>query len=220
MFVSGEHRLELRHQRLREAMFPRACGPSRLERELRGPQAPEDFSSSTFPTGVAFDDHNRVFVVEAGYSYGEKLTTPRIVEVRNRGETRELLVGNRGAPWNGIAYHDGALFVAEGGELDGGRIVRYQIVDDGLGSPSVLVEHLPSTGDHHTDGPVVSRDGWVYFGQGTATNSGIVGPDNYDYGWLKRNPRFHDTPCDKTWLSDQEVAEIAKYVAALRKAPK
>lgn len=53
---------------------------------------------------------------------------------------------------------------------------------------------LPSRGDHHTNGPVIGPDGWLYFGQGTATNSGVVGEDNARFGWLARFPDFHDVP--------------------------
>ncbi|MGG1663637.1 hypothetical protein [Brevibacillus sp. NRS-1366] len=31
----------------------------------------------------------------------------------------------------------------------------------------------------------------IYFGQGTATNSGVVGQDN---SWVKNDPQFHDFP--------------------------
>ena len=34
----------------------------------------------------------------------------------------------------------------------------------------------------------------MYFGQGEATNSGVVGEDNFKLGWLKTAPQFHDTP--------------------------
>jgi hypothetical protein len=37
-------------------------------------------------------------------------------------------------------------------------------------------------------------DGRLYFGQGTATNSGVVGEDNYAFGWLKLASQFHDIP--------------------------
>src|SRR5207248_200093 len=60
-----------------------------------------------------------------------------------------------------------------------------------------------SFGDHHTDAPVV-HDGWVYFGQGTASNSGVVGEDNAKFGWLKRHPEFHDIPArDITLIGEQ-----------------
>src|SRR5438309_1875815 len=32
----------------------------------------------TYPSGVAMDDQDRVYVVEAGYSYGEDFQTPRL----------------------------------------------------------------------------------------------------------------------------------------------
>jgi glucose/arabinose dehydrogenase len=154
----------------------------------------------TFPTGVAFGDRGDIYVVEAGYTSDERVTRPRIVLVGPGGTTRELATGD-GAPWSGIAYHDGALFVAHGGVATGGRIVRYDVYGDTITGSHVLVDKLPSFGDHHTNGPVVSRDGWVYFAQGTATNSGVVGVDNFDVGWLRRNATFHDVPCEDITLS-------------------
>jgi glucose/arabinose dehydrogenase len=144
-----------------------------------------------FPTGVAFDDDGTPYVVEAGYSYGERFTTPRLLRIGVGGEKQVLATGDQNGPWNGVAFGEGALFVAEGGELHGGRILRFDLD----GKMTVLADNLPSVGDHHTDGPAVGMDGNVYFGQGTATNSGVVGPDNAEYGWLRRHPDFHDIPC-------------------------
>ncbi len=144
----------------------------------------------TYPTGVAFDDQGRPHVVEAGYAYGETFTTPRLVRIEADGKATPVATGPH-PPWNGVTFHGGAFFVAAGGEEGGGSILR--ITPDGQLTP--LVEKLPSLGDHHTNGPVVGPDGWVYFGQGTATNAGVVGPDNFEFGWLKRHPKFHDTPC-------------------------
>ena len=144
----------------------------------------------TFPTGVAFDAQGRPHVVEAGYSYGEVWTTPRLLRIEPGGRTETVASGGH-APWTGATFADGAFFVAEGGQQGGGRIVR--IGANGTLTP--LVEGLPSLGDHHTNGPAVGPDGWIYFGQGTATNSGVVGHDNWDFGWLKRHPDFHDIPC-------------------------
>src|SRR4051794_39360898 len=143
-----------------------------------------------FPTGVTFDEQNRPYVVEAGYSYGEVFTKPRVLRIEPDGRATVIAEGDESGPWNGIAFHDGALYVAEGGEQSGGRIVRVDL--DGRIPP--LVSGLPSVGDHPTNGPVVGPDGSLYFAIGTATNSGVVGPDNFEFGWVRRHPEFHDIP--------------------------
>lgn len=145
----------------------------------------------TFPTGVAFDDAGNVYVVEAGYAYGEVWTTPRLLRIGAGGKKETVAEGGKNGPWTGVAFHNGAFYVAEGGELEGGRILR--IAPDG--TMARLIENIPSRGDHHTNGPVIGPDGWLYFAVGTATNSGVVGEDNYTFGWLKRYPDFHDVAC-------------------------
>jgi len=144
----------------------------------------------TFPTGVTFDEQGRPYVVEAGYSYGEAWTTSRLLRVEHEGRLTEIVRGERSGPWTGVTYHEGSFYIAQGGQLQGGRIVRVT----GDGRMAALIEGLPGMGDHHTNGPVVGPDGWIYFGQGTATNSAVVGRDNFQFGWLKRFPEFHDTP--------------------------
>jgi glucose/arabinose dehydrogenase len=148
----------------------------------------------TFPTDIAFDDRGRLYVTEAGYSYGDVVTTPRLLRIETGGGTTEIARGTN-PPWNGVEYHEGAFYIA-GGHMDPGQILR--VTMDGRVTP--LVEGLPSLGDHHTNGPVIGPDGWLYFGQGTATNSGVVGMDNFDFGWPRRYPEFHDVPCDTVVL--------------------
>jgi hypothetical protein len=153
----------------------------------------------TFPTGIAFGGDGEIFAVESGYSYGNVFATPRILELprAGAGKPRVAYAGKSHAPWNGIDYHEGAFFVAQGGHKEGGRIVR--ISRDG--DLDVLVDGLPSKGDHHTNGPVVTDDGWVYFGQGTVTNAAVVGEDSDAFGWLRSNPTLADTPCKDLKLS-------------------
>src|SRR5690348_8184854 len=68
-----------------------------------------------FPTAVAFDDQNRVFVVEAGYSYGEVFTTPRLLSIEPGGATAEVAHGQaqQEGPWTGVAFHQGNFYVAD-----------------------------------------------------------------------------------------------------------
>ena len=153
----------------------------------------------TFPTGVAFDDSGAPWVVESGYSYGEKWTTPRLLRIDSGGKPTVVATGGRNGPWNGVAFAEGSFWVDEGGELEGGRVLR--ISRDGKFDP--VIQGLPSLGDHHTNGPIGGNDGWIYFGQGTATNSGIVGEDNATFGWLLRHPEFHDIPCRDVTLTGE-----------------
>ena len=150
----------------------------------------------TFPTGIAFDQNGQGYVVESGYAYGEKWTEPRLLKVEASGKTSVIARGKKNGPWNGVTYHDGNFYVSEGGEMNGGKILK--ISSDG--DMQALIENLPSMGDHHTNGPIIHA-GYLYFGQGTATNSGVVGEDNAKFGWLKRHPEFHDTPCQDIVLN-------------------
>lgn len=147
----------------------------------------------TFPTGIAFDEAGRPHVLEAGYSYGEVFTTPRLLRLDPGGRAVAVASGE-GGPWTGVVFHDGAFYVAKFG-----AILRI----DPDGRISTVLNGLPSEGDHHTNGPAIGPDGWLYFGQGTATNSGVVGPDNYQFGWLRRAPRHHDIPCEDIVLSGE-----------------
>jgi glucose/arabinose dehydrogenase len=142
-----------------------------------------------FPTGVTFDDAGTPYVIEAGYVYGEVWTTPRLLRIEADGRATEIASGDH-APWTGVVWRAGAFYVSQGGEKEGGRIVR---IEPG-GKLDVLIDKLPSVGDHHTNQLVIGTDGFLYFGQGTATNSGIVGGDNAKFGWLARHPDFHDVP--------------------------
>lgn len=153
----------------------------------------------TFPTGVAFDDDGIPYVVESGYAYGEVWETPRLLRVEPSGKTTVIATGGENGPWNGVDFHDGFFYVAEGGQLHGGRILRISM----KGEVTVMIDSLPSFGDHHTNGPAVGPDGWIYFGQGTATNSGVVGDDNFNFGWLKRFPDFHDIPAKDIVLTGE-----------------
>src|SRR3954468_14429528 len=105
----------------------------------------------TFPTGVTFDDGGRPYVVESGYSYGEVFTTPRLLRIETDGRKTLIASGTDNGPWTGVTFHRGVFYVAEGGELHGGRILRITP----SGEMTALVQGLPSFGDHHTDGPAI-----------------------------------------------------------------
>lgn len=164
----------------------------------------------TYPTGLTFDDKGDIFVTEAGYAYGEVWTQPRLLRIEANGKTTTVATGENNGPWSGLTFYQDAFYIAEGGTKQGGRILK--ITRDGR--ITSLVENLPSLGDHFTTGPLISSDGYLYFGQGSATNSGVVGPDNYNIGWLKRNPQFHDIPCQDITLTGENFESDNPLTAA------
>jgi len=100
-------------------------------------------SGLDFPVGIAFDDEGALHVVEAGYSYGEVFAEPRLLRINTDGTTEVVATGDN-PPWNGVDFANGSFFIAEGGQLEGGRILRV----DPDGTVTALVEGLPSLGDH------------------------------------------------------------------------
>jgi glucose/arabinose dehydrogenase len=123
---------------------------------------------------------------------------PKLIRIEADGKQTVVATGTKNGPWTGITFHNGFFYVAEGGAAEGGKILRISP----SGEMRTLTDNLPSVGDHHTNGPVV-RDGYIYFGQGTATNSGVVGGDNAQFGWLMRKKDFRDIPCADIVLAGQ-----------------
>jgi hypothetical protein len=172
-----------------KVLLPREVNPSAVAIPT-GYRIEPVVTGLTFPTAVEFDEKGNIYLAEAGYSYGESWTTPRLLRVEANGSLTSVAMGTANGPWTGLAYHKGNFFVAEGGQAHGGRILR--ITPEG--EITSILENLPGFGDHHSNGPIVSEDGWVIFGQGTASNSGVVGEDNASFGWIYRHPEFHDIP--------------------------
>jgi glucose/arabinose dehydrogenase len=79
---------------------------------------------------------------------------------------------------------------AAGGQIDSSRIV---IVNPMTGHVSPFITGLP-TGDHPTE-QLAFKGGWIYWSQGSTTNSGVVGRDN---GNGQNEP---DIPCQDITLS-------------------
>lgn len=146
------------------------------------------FWNLTLPSSVAFDDTgNTMFIAESGFAYGGFKPTPRILKADvQTGNVSLLLDRMLNGPVTDIEYYKGKLYVSHRGLIS--------TVDPNAGQIKDIIMDLPSTGDHHNNQIAFGPDGRLYFGQGTATNSGVVGLDNMDFGWLQVASKFHDTP--------------------------
>jgi len=141
----------------------------------------------SFPTSVTFDETGTPYIAESGLPCGGAQPGGRIWRIAPDG-SRTLLAEKLRQPVNGLTYHNGGLYISEGGHP--GRISRLDLD----GRQTVILDNLPGPGNYHTNMVTFGPDGKLYFSQGAMTNTGIVGLDAYELGWLRRLPHAHDLP--------------------------
>lgn len=140
-----------------------------------------------FPTGLTFGDRGEIYVSESGLPFGGAPRGGRVLRVENG--RREALLSDLRPPVNGVTFHDGLLYVSEAGHPS--RILR---LDPGSGRRETILDGLPGPGNYQVNMVAFGPDGKLYFSQGAMTNTGVIGLDAYDLGWLKLLPHEHDVP--------------------------
>ena len=128
------------------------------------------------PINMIFTDTGEMLIADSGVITGNG----KVLQYSNKGF--EVIAEGFNPPLTGINYINGNIYVSHRGYI---TIVKPD------GSKQDIISGLPSFGDHHNNQVVFGNDGKMYFGQGTATNSGVVGLDN---SWVERYPFFHDYP--------------------------
>jgi glucose/arabinose dehydrogenase len=151
-----------------------------------------------FPTSLTFDGEGTAYVAESGLPFAGAPPGGRIW--RLDGEHRECLLEGLHPPVNGLTYHDGFLYITEGGHP--ARILRLPVAG---GEPETVLDGLPGPGNYQTNMVAFGPDGKLYFSQGAMSNTGIIGLDAYDLGWLGRLPHEYDLPGLEIELRDVSV---------------
>ena len=145
----------------------------------------------SFPTSLTFDETGTAYIAEAGLPFGGAQPGGRVWKLEQDGQ-RSLLAQNLRQPVNGLTSYQGSLYLSEGGHPAApGRISRLDLLD---GRQTVLLDKLPGPGNYHTNMVAFGPDGKLYFSQGAMTNTGYVGLDAYELGWLRLLPHAHDLP--------------------------
>lgn len=143
---------------------------------------PSDYNIDAFaqgldtPISMIFTDNGEMLVADAGVISG----SGKVLRLSNNGF--EIVAEGFNPPLTGINYLNGNIYVSHRGFI---TIVKSN------GTKQNIISGLPSYGDHHNNQVIFGNDGKMYFGQGTATNSGVVGLDN---SWIEKHPFFHDYP--------------------------
>lgn len=137
------------------------------------------------PTSMLFTDEGDLFIANSGYISGKA-----DVSILKNGSF-ELFAEGFKPPLIGINYRNGELYVSHSATVS---VIKKD------GSRQDIIEGLPSYGDYSNSRVDFGVDGKMYFGVGTATNSGVVGNDNL---WLVDYPTFHDYPGSYIILNGQ-----------------
>lgn len=129
------------------------------------------------PYSMVFTPDGDLLIAESGLVSGNS----RILNLSN-GNFR-VVAEYYNSLITGISVINGIIYVTHKGSIS---IIQQD------GSRKTIISGLPSYGDYGNSNVVFREfDQKIYFGQGTATNSGVVGQDNI---WLKDYSFFHDYP--------------------------
>lgn len=178
--------------RTNRQILPRPVNPDaisvpsgwKIEAVLSGLDAPSDLSWG--PDGA-------LYVAETGFAGAYAATNGllgatdgRILRLAPGSRRLEVYAAGFGAPLSGLAWHGETLYASHRGTvtalLPGGQRAD-------------VVTGLPSYGDHSNNQIAFGPDGLLYITQGTVTNTGIVGLDNFALQWAAAFPGVRDVPC-------------------------
>ena len=165
-------------------------------------------SGLTYPSSVEFDSAGNMYVAEAGYIYGDESAPARVLRVDASGKL-EVIADQLNGPVTDLLWHENKLFISHRGKVS--------VIENG--SLRDIVTELPSLGDHFNNQLAVGPDGKIYIGQGTASNSGIVGVDNFVFGWLGKYPDFHDESPTRLELRNVNFASLNPLKLSTDKEP-
>ena len=160
-------------------------------------------SDLLFPSSVEFDDEGGMYVAECGEPAGSPARVLKYSSDEPAQEKPQVVASGLSAPVTDLLWHEGRLYISHRGKIS---VLEHGELHD-------LVTGLPSAGDHVNNQICIGPDGWLYVGQGTATNSGVVGVDNFMFGWLRSDPDFCDVPAQDITLTGASFESVDPLAA-------
>jgi len=152
----------------------------------------------TTPINLIYSNDGELLVADAGITSG----SGKVLKIAD--DKVEVIAEGFNPPLTGITSHKNGIYVAHRGAI---TLIKPD------GTKQDVITGLPSWGDHHNNRVVFGSDGKMYFGQGTATNSGVVGEDNME--WVQNYPFFHDYPGSSIILKGKNFKTENYLTAAL-----
>jgi glucose/arabinose dehydrogenase len=127
------------------------------------------------PVGITFTADGDILIADAGSATG----IAKVIRLSN-GQFETIAEGFS-VPITGIKYWNRDIYVSHRGMIS---VIKPD------GTRLDIISGLPSFGDYSNNCVTFGQDNKMYYGQGTATNSGVVGLDN---SWIFTHPYFSDT---------------------------
>ena len=177
-------------------------------------QTPEGFRAVliaegfNYPSSMTWDAAGRLYVLES-HTVPIPTLKVKVMRIGAAGRLEEVVLRGPGAPTGaiaiGIEFHDGRIYLSHE-EKDGTwGISRFR---PETGDTEAVLRGLPGNGDHNVNYLVFDGEGSLYFGIGSATNSGVVSSsDPVNKKWLEKRPTVHDVPCKDIVLTGQTFTD-------------
>jgi glucose/arabinose dehydrogenase len=137
------------------------------------------------PIDMAFSENGDLYIADSGIVSG----APKLLRLNNG--FFEVVAENFNVPITGISILDGNIYISHKG---------YITLLNSNGTRQDIISGLPCNGDYSVSNVAFGADGKIYFGLGTATNSGVVGLDNQ---WVFEHPLLHDEPASQIMVNGQ-----------------
>lgn len=152
----------------------------------------------TAPDTATFDEEGNMYIGEAGYPFTQLPKVPRILKVTPDGNTSVFIDTRLNSPIVDIAYYNKtALFVSHNHKVSVVNLSDASVTD--------VITGLPTNLNHQNNQIAFSPDKKrLFVGIGSATNSGVVGVDDYRIGWLPNEPKNRDIPGQNITLIGQD----------------
>ncbi len=175
-----------------------------------------------YPSNLTFGE-GRIWISESGYAAPNvpptvaEITLPGPDDAPGSGTVTIILTpamlppGMLVPPFTDVTYRDGLIYLGHrqvgANEWMVGAYSRFD-PDSPVGTFETLLTNLPSVGDHQNNTVVFGSDGRAYFGQGSATNTGVVGADNVGR-WVEDAPGFREiAPVEIVLNGDEFTARV------------
>ena len=195
------------HMHVLERIKPgaRVAGPEAIE--LPAGYAIEPVAANlNYPTSVSWDPDGNMLVAESRLPYGRVEQTELRILRQGPDGSLEPLVGGFDDLINDVTVYRGLLYVSHRGKIsivEGGRIRD-------------LIGGLPSWGLHQNTAVAFDPSGRMYFGQGTVSNAGVLGPAALAQLYHTQHVHAHDVPGADVILTGRNLESMNPVTFATR----